>query len=298
MGIDTKADFRTRRFKLPKEAFAVAPEVDPVPSDQIAEHSWRSIVALPDDVSIRTTDFHGSTFQRADQVFGRWVSLLLDLQSLVPKPPDDALCLAAILLIDELQASTYACLTGFYRQAISGLRFGLEAIAAGVYFRARPDPARIAEWADGLKEGQLWMADIRGFLSRVQPYSRFESPGQGCLLGADGWIAFLYKRLSAFSHGRPSLTDEDGNRIPTCNVELWGGSNGPVYETRSVRMWSVYFMGVALCCLLLVGLAEPAVVHLQKPTDLPYGDFVQHLVGWQVALHPVAPRIIEYLASV
>jgi hypothetical protein len=60
-------------------------------------------------------------------------------------------------------------------------------------------------------------------------------------------------------------------------------------------MWSVYYMDVALCCLLLVGLAEPGVLHLRKPAGLPYRAFVELLLGWQVALHPVAARMIEYL---
>jgi hypothetical protein len=33
MDTSSSADFRSRRFKLPKEAFAIAPEIEPEPTD-------------------------------------------------------------------------------------------------------------------------------------------------------------------------------------------------------------------------------------------------------------------------
>lgn len=211
-------------------------------------------------------------------------------------PSEDGLCLATMILTDELQASTYACLTGFYRQAIAGLRLGIEALAAGAYFRAVPNPAKYAQWADGLKEGQLWMKDIRGELAHVTPYTKFEGKaGQDTLLGKEGWLNFLYGRLSTFSHGRPFFKTEEGDIVPTCNVGLWGDSNGPVYEPRSVRLWSVFYADVALCCLLLVGLAEPQIVNLERPNGIAFGDFVDLAVAKCVGLHPVVARICGHL---
>jgi len=289
-------DFRSRRFKLPKEAFAIAPEIEPRPTDRILEEVWGSIVTLPDDVSIRTTDFHGSTLKDAHETWEHWITLLLDLQSLTPAPSEDGLCLATMILTDELQASTYACLTGFYRQAIAGLRLGIEAVAAGTYFRAAPNAAKYALWADGLKEGQLWMRDIRNELAHVPPYSKFEGgAGKDTLLGKEGWLNFLYGRLSAFSHGRPFFSTDEGDVVPTCNVGLWDGSNGPVYERRSVRLWSVFYADVALCCLLLVGLAEPRIVNLERRNGIAFGDFVNLAAAKSVALHPVVAKICEHL---
>lgn len=255
------------------------------------------MISGPDDVSMRTTDYYGSAMAHAHEVWGYWVSLVLDLQSLVNVPDDDALCLAAILFGDELQASAYAALTGFYRQALSGLRSGLEAIVAGAYFRSSPDPTKFARWADGDKEGQLWMKDVRKELGIIEPYSRFEAgSGLETLMPKNGWIEFLYTRLSGFTHGRPYFVDDQGNQIPSCNLHLWGGSNGPIYEPRSVRMWSVYYMDVLLCCLLLTGLAEPRLLKLRKSTDLSYREFVERLVKWH-GLHPVARTIIDHLLN-
>lgn len=291
-------DFRLRRWKLPPEAFAIAPEKEPDPSDLIDKKTWSSIVTNPDDVSIRTTDHHGTTFRRVYDIWGYWVAFTLDLQSVVQNPRYDALALACLNVGDELQASTHIALTGFYRQAIAGLRSALEGTVVGAYFRAYPDGKKFAEWADGHRGGRLWWREVRKKLGKVSPYSLFEQPDDEFpLLGEAGWVNFLYDRLSTFSHGRPFYTDEDGNQIPTTNVGLWDGSNGPIYERRSVRMWSVYYFDVALACLSIVGLAEPRVLHVRRPTELTYLDFVSRLAEWTEARPGVVEQVIRYLTE-
>jgi len=142
------------------------------------------------------------------------------------------------------------------------------------------------------------MGKVRKALRGTDPYARFESGTETeTLFAKKGWIDFLYRRLSAFSHARPFFTDEDGNRIPTLNMELWGGSNGPVYESRSVRMWSVYYFDVAICCLLLVGLAEPRLLTINRPTDITFSEFVRRVRRWHEALaqlHPVTQKMIGH----
>jgi hypothetical protein len=131
-----------------------------------------------------------------------------DLQSLVDVPGENGLCLAVLLLANELQASAYCALMGFYRQGIAVLRFGLEVVVAGAYFRAFPDPEKFMAWADGHEEGALWMGKVRKALRGTDPYAPFESGTEtGTLFSKKGWIDFLYRRLSAFSHGRPFFTD-------------------------------------------------------------------------------------------
>jgi len=54
-------DFRTTRYRLPPDAFALGPEgPDSPPQDLVEEEIWMSIIFLPDDVSLQTSDDHGA----------------------------------------------------------------------------------------------------------------------------------------------------------------------------------------------------------------------------------------------
>jgi len=297
----SRPDFRSERVKLPPEAFAYAPGPEPEPSDLIDAETWRSIIFLPDDVSIRTSDHYGTVLKRGHDTWGYWVSFVLDIQSLVEEPRDDPLALASLVVSDELQASVYAALTGFYRQSISVLRSAVDAIVAGAYFRAAADPEAFAQWADGHREGQLWMVDVRKKLSVVDPYRRFEAADDdsdvgATLLGRSGWLNFLYEHLSGFSHGRPFYVGRSGNRLPSSNVELWGGSNGPVFEPRSVELWSRFYFDVALLCVLMAGLADTRLLSIERPAEMSYTQFLDRLIEWHEApFASVARRIAAFL---
>lgn len=263
-------DFREHRAKLPSEAFAIAPDQEPDPSDPIREDVWTSLVFLPDDVSFRTTDHHGALFHQAYETWGNWVSLVLDVQGVTTDPRDDALALACLNVSDELQASTYLALTGFYRQAIAVLRSAVEGIVVGCYFRAFPDPEGFADWADGERAGKQRFMTMRTRLAGVTPCSDFKgiSGEFPSLMGDDGWVNYIFGSTSGFSHGRPFQVNRWGDRVPSSNVELWGGSNGPVYEPGSVTLWSTFFFDSTLLCLELVGLADERVARLTSSTDV------------------------------
>ena len=108
----------------------------------------------------------------------------------------------------------------------------------------------------------------------------------------------MYRRLSAFSHGRPYYTDEEGNQIPTSNVGLWGGSNGPVYEPKAVRLWSAFFFDTALLSLMLVGLAEEKLLTLTNPTYIDFFSFLEFLLfDCHHCPNPIARKISKYLVE-
>jgi hypothetical protein len=112
-------------------------------------------------------------------------------------------------------------------------------------------------------------------------------------MGEGGWIDFQYASLSGFSHGRPFYVNRFGTQIPATNVELWGGSNGPVFERRSVNLWSMFFFDISLAMLLLFGLAEARLLTLEKPQDIPYATLLDRLIEW----HPSPPRIAGVVAG-
>ena len=66
-------DFRCVRKKLPPEAFAYAEGPDLPPQDLIEEDIWNSIISLPDDVSLRTSDDHGTELKF---MHGLWSSII------------------------------------------------------------------------------------------------------------------------------------------------------------------------------------------------------------------------------
>jgi hypothetical protein len=54
-------DFRSRRLILEPEDFAIGPdEADGVPPDLIDEPTWRSMISLQDDVSVRTSNLRNN----------------------------------------------------------------------------------------------------------------------------------------------------------------------------------------------------------------------------------------------
>src|SRR5437867_4231132 len=116
-------DFRTRRKKLPPEAFALAEGSDAPPSDLVDKESWSGIIHLPDDVSLRTSDHHGKDLKHAYDAWGDWISLALALQYLDgPEPTTDvAAVIGSFVVTDELQSSLHSALCGFYRASIGDL---------------------------------------------------------------------------------------------------------------------------------------------------------------------------------
>ena len=190
--------------------------------------------------------------------------------------------------------------TGFYREALANLRAPLEGLLTGAYFRAYPNDDLFHSWAEGEREGKLWISSVRRDLQRAEPYSLFERRGSEDFAligerGGTGWAGLLYENLSAFVHGRPQTVDDAGREIPTTNVGLWGGSNGPVYEYRSFRLWRTYFFAVTLVCGLLWAMAEPGMLRAKRSEVglLSFIDSVSNVSG--SAVPTVVERAKQYL---
>lgn len=64
------SDFRAKRFMLEKDDFALAGTDYPGPTDLIDEETWKSIIVLPDCVTIRTTDKYGSQLETNVGILG------------------------------------------------------------------------------------------------------------------------------------------------------------------------------------------------------------------------------------
>jgi hypothetical protein len=287
-------NFREHRLKLPPGSFAIEPDDEPPASDLIDRSTWQSVMGLPDDVSLRTSDHHGTAIRRAHESWGDWISLVLDIQSLCDDPMRDPLAVAAMNVTDELQVSVYLALSGFYRQAIGTLRAALEGMLAALYFSVTPDQAASDEWLAGTNEGRVWVRKVRLKLRESEPFSRFEQEVEWPLLADAGWFAWLYETLSAFVHGRPAHTDKSGRRMETTNSGLWE-SNGPIYHDGAFEFWARLYFNSTLLSTLLAGLANPKLTTLAQPTGLSLEAFMERLFEWHP--EPGVPKVAAAIAE-
>ena len=81
------SDFRAKRLMLKDTDFAVTPVAYRCPTNLIQKATWKSIVSLPDDVSIRTSDRYGPQLQELWKYWGIWGRIVLAVQDLSKYPP-------------------------------------------------------------------------------------------------------------------------------------------------------------------------------------------------------------------
>jgi hypothetical protein len=237
-------DFRARRTVLTRRDFGYAPKAPPRPSDKIDEATWDSIVTLPDDVAIRTSNHHGGTLRQLDNLWGAWVESSGEVQ--------DCMFPAMLDAGDDFQSATYAALTGFYRLSVSALRSALELTTIASWAQAAGKDAEYRAWRDGKSTLSFGEAcdglitptqTLREHLRAAVHDSLFDQktpPGEG------GFARRIYDALSDFSHARPRYSDGDMRQ-----------SNGPIYVKSVFRHVSwIQFETMGLCFVLLL-LARP-----------------------------------------
>jgi hypothetical protein len=251
------SDFRARRIVLARRDFAYAPKLEPPASDVISKSTWKSIVTLPDDVAVRTSNHHGSTLRQLDDLWGAWVESFGDVQD----------CLFSVMLDagDDFQSATYAALTGFYRLSITALRSALELTTIGTWAQVCAKDAEFRAWRSGkitLTFGQACdgliaaTSTLREHLRATVNDSLFD---QKTSTSEGGFARRIYDGVSNFSHARPGHSDG--------NIRV---SNGPIYVRSAFNHISwMQFEMIGLCYVLLL-LARPhatipqAVVRLFK----------------------------------
>jgi hypothetical protein len=105
--------------------FGFAPKPAPRPSEMIDKETWDSIVTLPDDVAVRTTNYHGTQIKQLDELWGAWIECVGQKQ--------DTMFPVMLDAGDDFQAATYNALTGFYRLSVVALRSALEVTTIGAW---------------------------------------------------------------------------------------------------------------------------------------------------------------------
>jgi hypothetical protein len=244
-------DFRARRRVLVRSDFGIAEKRQPAPADLIDQNVWRSIVMLPDDVAIRTSNHHGSTLAQLDELNQAWLS------STRMPPYRERMSPVMVDPHDEMQASIYNCLTGYYRFSAGGMRNVLELVSIGCWAEVRGKKKEFTEWRKGKRELGLGMA-CDGLIAGVAPleshlkatvndtlFSQKGSAATG-IAAQGGCVRRLFASLSDFAHSRPNYTDSKFRE-----------SNGPIYVKSAFNhvAW-VHFETMAIAYVLVL-IARP-----------------------------------------
>lgn len=244
-------DFRARRTVLTRDDFLIARKPAEPANDLIDKATWDSVVTLPDDVAVRTTNYHGTTVRQLHDLWGAWIECYGENKD----------CLFPVMLdaADDFQAATYAALTGYYRLSISAVRSALELVAIGTWAQVCGKLQEFEEWRAGKRTVSLGQAcdgliagarTLESDLLQLVGDSLF---AQKSPKGEGGFVRRIFDGISNFTHARPGSTDGDMRK-----------SNGPIYVRSAFKHVSwIEFEAFALCYVLVL-LARPKL-----PTPMP-----------------------------
>ena len=239
-------DFRARRIVLVRGDFAYAPKPAEPATDLIDEATWNSIVTLPDDVAVRTTNYHGTTIKQLHDLWGAWIDCL----------GDERECMFPVMLdaADDFQAATYALLTGYYRLSISAVRSALELVVIGTWAQVCGRRQNFDEWRAGKKVLSLGQA-CDGLIKGTQ---KLESDlrqlvgdtlfTQNTPSSEGGFVRRIFDGISNFTHSRPGSTDGDMRK-----------SNGPIYVRSAFTHVAWIQSEVLAVCYVLALCARPTL---------------------------------------
>ena len=240
---------------LTRGDFAWAPKPEPPPSDRVDKATWSSIVTLPDDVAVRTSNHHGTTLRQLDDLWGAWIESIGENNDLISSAMLDA--------ADDLQSATYTALTGFYRLSVSALRSALELTTIGAWAQACGKTKDYKKWRDGkltLSFGKVCdgliaaTSSLRDELRLAVSDSLFD---QKTPTSDGGYARRIYDGVSNYSHARPGHSDGD--------IRM---SNGPIYVKSAFNHISwIQFEVIGLCFVLLL-IGRPKSTISQAALDL------------------------------
>lgn len=259
-------DFRAVRIVLVDDDFALVPEgPGRPPRDLIDSETWNSIVTLPDDVSVRTSNDYGHLLRGMDRCWEAWIDSL----AMRRDPIESAILDAA----DEFHASTHNSLHGFYRQAFGCLRNALETIVVATYCQVtgqrqlyterEAGKARIEfrKACDGLVSASR-LAVLHTRLRQELGDSIFDQRKGNADKG--GWARRLFSDLSEYEHSRPNFR----------NADMWE-SNGPVFSPTAFTQLGAGFFDTAALCFLMVKMARPRFALPEKSKEIWDSKIIQ-----------------------
>lgn len=288
----TDVDFRSARRRLRPEDFALFSGEEAPPADLVTPGVWQGLTALPDDVSLRTSDRYGSTLALLWELWSQWTCVVLALREAADEEGVSPLTAAACDASEYFEASIYSALTGYYRLAHTSLRAVVENMTFGLAFELNPDDEEYGGWLEGnmlrfdgavqraAKQPRVGILEchLAGVTSDSLYRSRHSSRGEGL-------ARRLHRKLSKFAHGAPGHTDAD----------IWH-SNGPIFVQVAFEEWVQYFLSVYALALLESRLGQPelnALHECQSPDVASLFDRVVGLLSSTSAAHKLFQAVPE-----
>jgi hypothetical protein len=283
------SDFRAARLMLEDDDFGLSSGEYEGPTNLIAESAWKSIVSLPDDVSIRTSDKYGPELSQMWECWGTWGRVVLAVQELT-KDPGSPTAIVACDAADEFQGATYCALVGFYRVAFSCLRNVVEQTAIATRLTMLPDAKFFQGWQSGSEKlGFGWAADTLPRSPEVAALEKHLIAHTGdCLFAQSpkGFARRFFVELSKYTHGATGFT----------NADSWE-SNGPIFVPKAFIAWRIAAFKTYALALHALKLAHP------QPLNLPYGppgtslDQFRHAVVRKIPLSDQDRGFFDALGS-
>jgi hypothetical protein len=262
-----RSDFRAFRLTLEPDDFAIGPEdADPPPSDLIDRDTWQSMMSLPDDVSIRTSNEYGKSLKTLWFYWAEWNCLCGALQDGCGPSNPSPVAYVASDAADELQASIFCAVTGYYRVAFSCLRNAIEQMTIALQLELSGDLALFQNWLSGQEElGLGWAADLLPRETRVSALENWWRINVSDDLFSQkkkyrpggGFVRRLFSELSEFTHGGPGFTDADMRQ-----------SNGPIFVKEAYERWLDTFRQVYTVGILEAQIARPGTRNLAFGSEL------------------------------
>lgn len=243
-------DFRSARNLLPPESFAFAEGPDLPPQDLIDRDIWNSIMNLPDDVSLRTSADHGTELKFMRELWGSIIESVGDEK--------DVMGNSLLDVADEIMACIVNSLIGFYAVAATCLRSSLELATHGAYYqrcknlfdyrtwRESQGDVDFREACDGLN-GLKDVKDMSNFLYSKMKDTLLEQKNSRYRNYPGGWARKLHFKLSNFVHSKPAYS----------HVDLWNGSNGPIYVPQSFAKICAMYCDTLALIYVLVKISRP-----------------------------------------
>jgi hypothetical protein len=258
---------------LVDDDFGQTPGKYPGPTNLVEEATWKSIVGLPDDARIRTSDAYGSQLQTMWEYWGMWTRVVLGVQELYHDPTKSPTAIAAIDVGDEFQAGTYAALVGYYRVAFSCLRNVLEQITIAAQLAISKDGQDFTDWRNGEERIRFgWAADMLLRNAGVAASERhLKSVAQDSVFDQSpkGLARRLFAEFSKYTRGVAGFTDADVRQ-----------SNGPIFLPRTFLEWCVASLKTYAVALHILKLVQPALDSLPwGPPSVTLDEFRRRVVA-------------------